>query len=98
MQRRPSFGGSVDVDTGFEQQPRTSQQKDLCKAAGDTQTQIHPFNCYRHLQHLIKLYTPHSSTHTHTQTNKYVSGCVGMLMASYPVSGAGGGGGPQLTV
>lgn len=98
MQRRPGFGGSVDVNASLEQQPSKSKQKHSCKAVGNTEKQIHPVNCYRHLQHLIKPYTPHSSTHTQTHTRKYVSGSVGMLMVSDPGNSAGGGGGPQFAV
>lgn len=35
MQRRPCFGCSVDIDTGFEQQPRKSNHKQTaCEAVG----------------------------------------------------------------
>lgn len=105
MQRRPRFGGSVDVDTSFEQQPRQSKQKHSCKAAGNTQKQIQPSTgtdiCNISLSHIPPTHPP---THTHTQANKYVSGSVrgpdvGILTALYPESGTGGrGGGPQLAV
>lgn len=36
VQRRPRFGGSVDVDPCFEQQPRTSKQEHVCTATGNT--------------------------------------------------------------